>query len=87
MPQAGGVAWGQRRPPTPGRAPHLARVVGGPLDATQASALLCKGAALSPQGRAVDGGSAARRGLIHCTTREVPGCDISEGVFMIETQL
>lgn len=60
--QAGGVAWGQRRPPTPGHAPHPAGVVGGPLDAPQASASLCKGAALSPQGRAVGGGSATRRG-------------------------
>ena len=28
-----------------------------------------------------------RQILIHCTTREVPGCDIIESAFMIEAQL
>lgn len=62
-PRAGSVARGQRRPPHLALPPTLLELSGGPLTAPKPLPhCFCKGAALSPQGRAVDGGSAARRG-------------------------
>lgn len=63
-PRAGSVAWGQRGPPHLALPPTLLELSGGaPLTPPKSlSHCSCKGAALSPQGRAVDGGSAARRG-------------------------
>ena len=50
-PEAGGVAWGQRRPPTPGHAPHPAGVVGGPLDAPPSLCFIVQGSRPESSGK------------------------------------